>query len=315
MKKLVFIVNPVAKNGASLKTWKKVEEHLQYINYEVYFSKHKNHAKQIASELAKTNSEPFVIVAVGGDGTIHEVINGVISFEHVTLAYIPAGSGNDFARGFELPKHPEDCISLILKMVNSSGNRFDAGYYHLDGQSGYFVNSLGAGFDAVISEKANLSSLKKVLNKFSLGKLVYALYLIIELFRFKPVTMKLKIDKVEYKFEKTWFVTISNQPYYGGGMQISPHASPIDGELDITVVHHLTKYKLLLVFICVFWGGHLRFKEVTTMKGKEILLQSDHPIKIHVDGEQAGVTPVRIKICNRSWKILNPLSVKNKQSA
>ncbi|MFK4997393.1 diacylglycerol/lipid kinase family protein [Bacillus sp. N9] len=104
------------------------------------------------------------------------------------------------------------------------------------------------------------------MNYFSLGTAVYSVYLVRELFTYKPQTVELQVDDQRFRLEKTWFVTVSNQPFYGGGMKIAPNANPTDGELCVTVVHHLSKVKLLCVFISVFWGGHLRFKEVNQFK-------------------------------------------------
>lgn len=303
-KRLVFIINPEAKNGASLKVWNSVKRKLVNIPYEIYFSKYRNDAKNIAFSVAAANPEPILMVAVGGDGTIHEVINGIISFKHITIAYIPAGSGNDFARGFKLPSVPEKCLEIILHMVHEDGVYFDAGQFEIGKGTEYFVNSLGAGFDAVISEKVNLSPLKKVLNRIGLGKFVYAIFIIAELFRYRPSTMILTINGIERRFEKAWFVTVSNQAFYGGGMKIAPLANPSDGELEITVVHNMSRIKLLFAFISVFWGGHLKFKEVRTLKGKEVSVKSEHPVSVHADGEAVGQTPVQITVSPHAWQMI-----------
>ncbi|MGE8204270.1 diacylglycerol/lipid kinase family protein [Heyndrickxia sp. NPDC080065] len=310
MKKLVFIVNPVAKNGVSLKVWRRIERKLLDIPHEVYYSKERKDAMNIAFSIAVSSSDPMTIVAVGGDGTIHEVINGVASFSHVTISYIPAGSGNDFARGFKLPSNPEKCLDLLLHMVDEKEEAYyDVGEFKIDKSEGYFVNSLGAGFDALISEKVNSSSIKKILNRIGLGKIVYAVFLIVELFRYRPSTLYLTINGIQYTFDKAWFVTVSNQSYYGGGMKIAPQANPSDGEFDITVVHLISRVKLLFAFISVFWGGHTKFKEVKTFKGNQISIKSDIPISVHTDGEAEGRTPVEINVRPRAWKLIK--TVKN----
>ena len=112
---------------------------------------------------------------------------------------------------------------------------------------------MGAGFDASIAVKASRSPVKKWLNYLGLGQSIYAFYLIVEIFTYKPGAVEIIVDGTRKTYEKTWFITVSNQPYYGGGMQISPSAHPQDGQLHMIVVHHLSRIKLLFVFLSVFW--------------------------------------------------------------
>ncbi len=305
MRKLIFIVNPKAKNGLSLKTWRKIEHKIAQIPHTVYFTEYAGHGTILAEEVSEAHEEPLVIVAVGGDGTVHEVMNGIIHFPHVKIAFIPAGSGNDFAKGFGIQEKPDKSVESILRLIDSSGTRFDSGFFTGSyGQNGYFVNSIGAGFDAAISKRANASPLKKWLNFLSIGQLIYVFYLLVELFRYKPGALEIKVDGQKLLFDKTWFVTASNQPFYGGGMQIAPDANPTDGLLNIVIIHHLSKLKLLLVFISVFWGGHLKFKEVSVIKGKEISIYFNQPVPVHADGESIGETPLHIQICPKNWSVI-----------
>lgn len=301
MKKLVFIVNLAAKNGFSRKTWYNIERKFRSIQHSVFYTQKTGHAALLAKEIAESTIDPLIIIAVGGDGTIHEVLNGAHSYEHITIGYIPTGSGNDFARGFKVPIKPDACVGYIIDKMHGNGNQFDIGIYDGENtQGGNFVNSIGAGFDAVVSRRANKSPLKKWLNYLSLGSLIYALYLLVEIFRYQPSKLELIIDHKKHVFEETWFVTVSNQPYYGGGMQIAPNADPQDGKLSIIVVHQLSKWKLLLVFISVFWGGHLRFKEVAEYKGTHIKLRFNDSVAIHADGENIGETPLEVRINSKN---------------
>ncbi|MBS4200052.1 diacylglycerol kinase family lipid kinase [Bacillus sp. FJAT-49732] len=304
-RKLIFIINPAAKNGYSLRIWKKLSRQLQDIPYEVFFTEKTNDGANIAKKLAMKDSHPLLIVAVGGDGTIHEVINGIMQFPHVTIAYIPAGSGNDFARGFSLPTDPMKSIEFIEELMDFPATLFDAGTYTTNqGERGFFVNSIGAGFDALISMRGNRSKAKKWLNSISLGKLVYSYYVIKELFCYRPTTLTLEVDGKKRIYDKTWFVTISNQQYFGGGMKIAPHADPRDGEFNITVVHRLSKIKLLFIFMSVFWGGHLKYKEVDSYNGREISIYFEQPVRVHADGEDISETPFYVKILPKSWGLI-----------
>jgi diacylglycerol kinase family enzyme len=147
--------------------------------------------------------------------------------------------------------------------------------------------------------------MKALLNRFSMGRLVYVYILIKELVSYKRTDMEISIDGIQRLYRKVWFVTVSNQEYYGGGMKIAPKASPTDGMLEITVVHGLAKWKLLLVFITVFWGGHIHFKEVSSLSGKEVCIVPERPVAVHADGEAAGIAPLKVQVQEKAFKILS----------
>ncbi len=313
MKHIYFIVNPKARNGYCLKIWEKIERLLRakQITYLAFFTDYSGHAKQIAIQIAATHHEDKLIIAVGGDGTIHEVMNGIVNEKQITLGFIPGGSGNDFSRGFEIPTDPEEALKVILQLMRQEGLPIDIGkIITSEAAEHYFINNMGAGFDAVISYEVNHSPMKALFNKLSLGRLVYAYFLLKNVFTFKTATIDLSIDGKKHILEQTWFVTVSNQPYYGGGMKIAPAAKPDDGLFDITVVHQLSRLKLLLVFISVFWGKHVYFKEVKTFKGKVVSIQSPIPQYVHADGEHIGYTPLTIQLKAKALGVITRKSGK-----
>ncbi|WP_042459797.1 diacylglycerol/lipid kinase family protein [Neobacillus dielmonensis] len=308
MKPIYFIINPKAKNGKCFSVWQKIEVRLKLegISYMAFFTEYPGHAKTLAGLVAAApDGIEKVVVAVGGDGTIHEVVNGIVNFKHIILGFIPGGSGNDFSRGFQIPKEPEDALRVLLRLIKGKPALIDHGKITMPDHTEHsFINNMGAGFDALIAYEANHSKIKAWLNKLSLGRLVYVYFLIRELFTYKTSQIHLFIDGKEHKFESTWFVTVSNQAFYGGGMKIAPLAEPDDGLLDITVAHKLTRWKLLLVFISVFWGKHVHFKEVKTFRGKQITIQSNVALFVHGDGEHIGYTPLTIEIEQKGLQVL-----------
>ncbi|MEH7106349.1 diacylglycerol/lipid kinase family protein [Bacillus sp. JJ1764] len=307
MKQIYFIVNPKAKNGRCAMIWKRLEEHLtsEKINFLAFFTEYPGHAKNIANGIAKNNDHEKVMITVGGDGTMHEVMNGVIKHKHITLGFIPGGSGNDFSRGYLIPSEPLEALKVLLRLIKQEPSLVDCGKIdHEDNTEHFFINNMGAGFDALVALKVNQSRMKALLNKLALGRLVYVYFLLKELFTYKTSTTHLLIDGQRHIFEQTWFVTVSNQPFYGGGMKIAPAADPQDGLLDITVVHQLSRFKLLLVFISVYWGKHIFFNEVKTFKGKKISIESSHTLSAHGDGEQIGSTPLYIHVQKHSLQVL-----------
>ena len=307
MKHIYFIINPKAGNGHCLKIWKRVEQQLKFqcVSYLAFFTEYPGHANSLTSQIALKNPEQKIIIAVGGDGTMHEVVNGAVKDNNITLGFIPGGSGNDFSRGFQIPGDPVEALEVILRLAKQEGQPIDIGKISMDdSKEHYFINNMGAGFDATISYEVNHSGMKAILNKLSLGRLVYVYFLIKKLFTYKTSTIDLSIDGEKHIFEQTWFVTVSNQPYYGGGMKIAPVAEPDDGLFDITVVQQLSRWKLLLVFISVFWGKHIHFNEVKTFTGRDVSIDSPTALFVHADGEHIGITPLNIKLQASALEVL-----------
>jgi diacylglycerol kinase (ATP) len=307
MEQIYFIINPKAGNGNCLKIWKRLEPKLKNknISHMAFFTEYPGHAKSIAVTIAARDLEKKILIAVGGDGTMHEVMNGMVKYKNIILGFIPGGSGNDFSRGFQIPSDPEAALKVILRLMKKDVSLIDIGKITMQGQINYyFINNMGAGFDALISNEVNQSPMKALFNKLSLGRLIYLYFLLKKLFTYKCTTIDLSIDGKKHIFEHTWFVTVSNQPYYGGGMKIAPESEPDDGIFDITVVHQLTRLKLLFVFISVFWGKHIHFKEVKTLKGSFVSIQSNSPLYVHADGEFIGYTPINIYLQSKAVKVL-----------
>ncbi|WP_077212189.1 diacylglycerol/lipid kinase family protein [Bacillus dakarensis] len=307
MKLLFFIINEKAGNGSGRKVWQKLKHELDQkkANYRSFHTKYPQHAEQLARQLCSMYHDKIeAMIAVGGDGTIHEVVNGAVDYPTIKVGFIPAGSGNDFSRGFGVPKSPIEALSLILK--NKSGKKFDIGQYRLKGASkkGYFVNSIGTGFDAAVSKLTNESKIKKYLNKAGLGSLAYVGAVLFLLFTYKLTDVVVEMDGAIYRYEKVWFVTVSNQPYYGGGMKIAPNANPADGLFDVTIVHHLSRLKLLFLFVTVFFGKHTSLKEVAQHKGQSVSIQSNDSMQLHADGEVIGHIPVQAEVLPRKISFL-----------
>ncbi|WP_369404902.1 diacylglycerol/lipid kinase family protein [Piscibacillus salipiscarius] len=114
--------------------------------------------------------------------------------------------------------------------------------------------------------------------------LVYVIGLIVTIFKFQPKNIHLTIDGKERELKGIWMLTITNHPYFGGGMKIAPDATINKQTFHVTIVHQISKLKLLLLFITVFFGKHTRLKEVEMLKGSEIMVRSDESIIYHADG-------------------------------
>jgi len=302
---VLIIVNPQAGNGKSLSKWKRFKDGLNF-SYELIMTKGPKDATDIAKKASARNDGKLLLIAFGGDGTVHEVIEGVLSCTHCTVGVVGAGSGNDFGRGFlsfKTPFHLNNYVSS-KKLTRS----VDIGLLKSNKQDYYFVNNAGIGFDAVVAFNVNQSSLKKWLNHFGLGKLAYTYYVIQTLITFQRFHLTINNSQMNEQFQNVWFATVSNQPYFGGGMKISPESNPSDGILELTVVHDLSRIKLLMVFVTVFFGKHTKFKEVQQFKSHSFTLSTDQPVYRHTDGEFAGRTSVEnedeFTVQRDQWKLV-----------
>ncbi|MEF2093614.1 diacylglycerol kinase family protein [Bacillus sp. CFBP9009] len=298
-----FIVNPVAGNEESLKIWKKAEEILKSkaVPHEVFFTREKGHALRLTKEILSGTNQDTRVIAVGGDGTINEMINGAIGFPHAIIGSLAAGSGNDYVRGIQKTDSMEEALSLFQ---DNAFNTIDIGQFETNGKVGYFVNSLGMGIDAEISDEVNRSPLKKWFNFVRAGKLIYLFIFMKKLFSYKPSCMELIIDENRHLLKKVWFIVIANQPYFGGGMKISPMSKVDDGRLNVIAVHDITLLKLLTVLITVLWGGHLNIKNVDSFSGKMIKMKNQGSVKIQSDGEIVGRDEVAAVVLKEKMRIM-----------
>ena len=144
---LHFVVNPIAKNGYAYYIWSKIKIYLteQNIPFQYYITKNQGDAERYVADMLQRTKKKIFLVAVGGDGTVHEVVNGSHSFENAIIGCIPAGSGNDFSRGLLLPKSPKKALQLILNKMkkNLPIKHIDLGKYGTNIQKLVFVNNLG----------------------------------------------------------------------------------------------------------------------------------------------------------------------------
>ena len=284
-----FIVNKVSGNGRAFKIWRRVETLLQEkkLNYLVRFTKTAKHATLLAKELA-SRGDIKAIVAVGGDGTIHEVINGLAG-SNIPLGVIPAGSGNDFCRNLEIPLRCERALERILKHERK---KIDIGRIN----DRYFGTVAGIGFDGKVADMINRSSYKKLFNFVRLGGVSYIAGVMNVLWTYKPIDVQLTIDQMPYHLTNVWMIAVANSRFYAGGMNICPEADYHDGLFDICVVQHLTKMELIRMFPTVFSGRHIHHPSVNMFRGKEMEVLTESPLMIHGDGETIGQTPAKLTV-------------------
>ena len=216
------------------------------------------------------------VVAVGGDGLVHLVLQMVVP-RRIPFSAIPAGTGNDFVRalGWGL-----DEIKIQLNtVVSTPPAAIDLGLV----DSEWFGAVLSTGFDSVVNEKANEMNWPK-------GPMKYNLAIAMELPKFKPLKYTIELDNQVIETE-AMLIAVGNGGSYGGGMKVCPDAVMSDGLFDVMVLRPVSKVEFVRVFPTVFSGKHINHKQVDIYRTKRVSLHA--PAVAYADGERIGGLPVR----------------------
>lgn len=287
-----FIINPNSRSGKGALIWQDLKKILDErgIKYEAHLTGYRGHAGELAGALTErhTSESPVNLIAVGGDGTIQEILSGIRDLSAVRFGYIPTGSGNDFCRGMKLPQNSGDALDMILK--NPRTFPMDVPRITCGGQKSRFAISCGIGFDAAVCHEVGVTPMKKILNRLGLGKLVYLFVALKQLLFLKPSPMAIQLDgSRKLSFKKVYFIAVMNLKYEGGGFKFCPDARPNDGLLDIIVVEGLNKPTVLACLPTAFFGKHTHFKGIHIYQARRVSVRSKRPLPIHTDGEAAGI--------------------------
>lgn len=281
-----FVINPKAGRSTLNKLVSLLRHRFSPTICEIYTTTRAREATDIAREAARTF--PFV-VAVGGDGTINEVSNGLVGTAS-NLGILPTGSGNDFARTLKLPSTLHERIEVLARQKVRA---IDVGKIIATNNRGlvtsrHFVNAVGIGLDAQVAYEA-----QKVPRIFGTAK--YAISAFRCLFKYTPEMTQVLFD--EHKsVGKHNLISIGNGRSAGGGFYLTPKALLDDGLLDVCIARDLSLVETLLVFPFVLFGKHGIFKKLTLLKTKRIAISSPRDLFVHVDGEVLAIDQRSIEV-------------------
>jgi diacylglycerol kinase (ATP) len=289
-----LILNPVAGKGRGRGLVGLVEEAFRArgFTYELLETSAPGDATRLAA-----SARGDVVVALGGDGTVNEIANGLVGTQKV-LGVLPAGSGNDFIKAVGIPKDFQASLEVLFRRREL---RVDVGYVRTartgeakEAQGRYFVNGVGVGFDAAVAvRKAEIKSMS--------GVLVYVVAVFQTLGKFTPPHFVAEFDGARSE-STNLLIAIGNGPCAGGGFYLTPDAKIDDGLFDVCLVDAVSIPTILRLMPKVMLGKHRNAKQVKFLRAKRITLKSEHPFCVHADGEIVGrnVNSVEVSMCDET---------------
>ena len=284
----VLIINPTAGRGKAGKQVPEIRRLLgvKAANWAWHHTRKSGDATALAHEAAESGVR--LVVAVGGDGTLHEVANGVLG-TGATVGLIPFGTGNDFARALGLYGSLEAACSALTSGIV---RHIDVGVIEGTGTGGprHFLVLSGTGYDARTARTVNEGV------RHLSGPLAYVWGAILTLRTFEPFALTLTLDDDPPRSADAMFVSFANAETTGGGMKIAPGAVVDDGCLDVCLVETVPKLTLLYQLTQVFSGKHVNHPAVTMLRARTISVDADPPQPLLIDGEVCGTTPARISL-------------------
>jgi diacylglycerol kinase (ATP) len=301
-RKTVFLVNPASDNGATGRRWPEIGERAAAagVTGDALISERPGQLTELARQAADDGAG--LLVAVGGDGTVNEVANGIAGRSEVELAIVPRGTGHDFGRTYGIPHRLDDALRTAASGRTREIDLGRACYRSWQGETreAYFANIASAGMSGAIAKRANETSK-------ALGGKVTFLWATFAVFAgWSASEVDVKTDG-ESRRARMHLVVVANGRYFGGGMMITPEAQPDDGLFDVLVIGDLTKRDLLLTLPKTYWGRHLPHRKAELFRAPAVEIDADEPLPIELDGEQPGTTPVRFEVVPRALRLRVPL--------
>jgi len=243
------------------------------------------------------------LVVVGGDGSVHEVVNGIVDAPDVELAVVPRGTGWDFSRTFAIPRDLDRALEVARAGVIRDIDLGRATFRTWSGEESraHFANVASAGISGAIAKRANETS--KALG----GKVSYYWATVAVFARWRTGEMRVSVDG-QRREGRMIDAMVANGRYLGGGMMMLPEAEPDDGLLDVLLIGDVTKRDLVFTLPKSYRGKHLPHPRLEVLRGKTVEIDADEPLPLELDGEQPGTTPARLEVLPGVLRLRVPAS-------
>ncbi len=303
--KWFVIVNPVAGGGRGLDDFPQISKLLREarIVCEPVFTEHKFHATELTVTAVKEGYRKIIVV--GGDGTLHEVVNGlfiqqVVRPDEVLLAVVAVGTGNDWVRTFGISDRHDEAVRAIREehsfLQDVGVVSYEEAHFR---QSRYIANVAGVGFDAFVIRK--LTHLQK---KGRTSRWRYTWCMVRSFFRYKSTGIKVWVDDRLVYNNLLLSVALGICKYNGGGIQQLPEAVADDGMLDLTLIRPVHFWHILFRLHYLFNGGIYRIRHVLRERGSRIRIESSPEVSVEADGEILGETPLEFSVVPKAIRIV-----------
>lgn len=295
---IVVAINPEACFGKSRSIGPMVVAELRAAGHEVVALTEPDYAHLVASVEAALVTTPDALVVVGGDGMVGLAANALAGSE-IPLGIIPAGSGNDMARGLGIPLgDPAAAVAVLLDAMRRAPRVVDAATVTTRGGiRTRFAGVLSAGFDAIVNERANRM-------RWPRGRSRYNLALLLELAVLNPIRYRLVLDD-DPTVTDALLVAVANNTSFGGGMLITPDARLDDGLLDVFVVQPMSRVAFLRIFPRVFKGTHVTDPRVSIRRASRIRIEAEGVVA-YADGERVSPLPVEVEVVPGALRVFAP---------
>ena len=297
----LVIVNPAAQGGMGRRAWPRLAERARdlAIPLDVVFTTRPLEATEIARRAA-ADGRPLV-VALGGDGTVNEVVNGLTASgasgaDRPELAILPLGTGRDTIRTYGIPKRPLAALHLLR---SGSTRTIDIGIARFAEHERLFINIGSCGLTGAVAERANRTT------KRLGGTPAFLVATIATFASWKNVPFRVRVDERELELVAN-NVICANGRAFGGGIRVCPQAEPDDGLLDVLIWGDVGKLDLARELPRLYRGKHLGHPALTVLRGQDVEVVPAEPLPIELDGELPGLSPVRFSIAPGALRLRVP---------
>ena len=305
MSSTVVLVNPASANGSTGRRWPQLAQRAAAagLDGDALFSERPGHLGELARAAALAGAE--LLVVVGGDGSVHEVANGLAGLaKPPELAIIPRGTGWDFARTFGIPREVGAAVEVALRGAVRTIDLGRVVYRAWDGQEAeaVFANVASAGMSGAVAQRANRSTK-------SLGGKASYLWATLAVFSgWSAVEADIVVDD-EVRHGRMFDVVVANGCFFGGGMKMCPQAEPDDGLFDVVTIGDVTKRDLVATMPKIYRGTHLPHPKAEALRGRTVSIATSVAVPLQLDGEHPGTTPCRFEVLAAALRLRVPLPV------
>jgi YegS/Rv2252/BmrU family lipid kinase len=290
------IVNPVSGRGRALRAEREVADFLAASRRKADFGRSES-SEDVRAQAARAAANGYrYVVALGGDGAFHHLIEGLLGTDAVA-GFFPAGGGNDIARDLRIPEDPVRAAEAFLHARAKSVDVIRASFR--DGQVAHFIGAGGMGLDAQAAHLAN--------TRFRgwPGAMRYVAGALTVFFREEPYELRAALDGVPWR-GGVLFAAVANGASYGSGIRIAPDAKMDDGWLNVVLVGEISWAQLFEALPVVLTTGNIRLREVERFRCRRVRLEANRAALVHGDGESLGESPVEFEVLPGAVRVMVP---------